>query len=494
MAKTMFTVVTLLMCCSTIIINLPTANAKVTNDFDWADLAFVPTLVAHIQPGKNYTWEDNVYRVTARITLNEANKSGLLTLDAERLHVGIMQEYILTSLYHVSTYSISKKGVHTTTLSLRDADIEDIKLRGLRVFWSEAGATKSIKSLISFIKMMYGFYKNPEPQTAIENSLHFIKHHLNYEMKPRNATRKITITKDMVNIGDPIYIARLDGTDPLIMYFTGSHFGHCVIVWEFNGEKYVCEAQTASAYWPIDNVQCNPFDEWMNLAYEAGYNAIFVPLDPKLRAKINKTRGDSFIKSMLGHPYGYQVFAFGDIDSPENNFPKPFTPDIYELLVILGNKYMHDFITLTASNPLEKRMNVWYDDAVLYILEAERQGKTLYEVSLIPESDEWLYDNMSLHVCSTFVAAVLKNAGVFDGYTFNANELSPFDLTQLKIYDESFVPPSECVEDDPDLKDKHYCQIVGQYTARLEEDYNTFPMHDHLSETCPYRVRGDLKC
>lgn len=465
-----------------------------TNDFDWADFDFVPTLVAHVQPGKNYTWEDNLYQITANIKLDESTNSGLLTLEAERLHIGVMQEYIFSALYTITTFTISKKGTHTVNLTLKDADIEDIKLRGLRIYWSEAGATKSIKSLVGLLKMMLGFYRSPEPQVAIDNSLHFIKKHLDYEMKPRNATRRFTITKDMVNIGDPIYIARLDGTDPLIMYFTGSHFGHCVIVWEFGGEKYICESQTASAYWPVDNVQCTPFDEWMELAEKAEYNAIFVPLAPEVRARINKTRGDEFIKGMLGNPYGLPVFAFQDIDSAENNFPAPFTPDIYELIVILGNKYVHDFMTKPACYPLHKRLGVWYDDAVMYILEAERRGMTLYDVSLIPESDEWLYDNMTLHVCSTFVAAVLKNSGVFDEYTFSASEITPFDLTQMKIYDTEYVPPSECVEDDPDLADKHYCQIIGKYTARLEDDYNTFPMHDHYAETCPYRVRGELMC
>lgn len=484
------TVLALFLCATAV----PATAATPSNDFDWADFGFVPTLVAHIQPGKNYTWDDNMFRITAFIRIDEYTNTGLLTLDAERLHVGIMQEYIFSSLYTIETFSISKKGVHSVMLNLTSPDIEDIRLRGLRVYWSEAGATKSIRSLVELLKMMIGFYKSPEPQYAIENSLHFIKHNLDYEMKPRNATRRFTITKEMVNIGDPIYIARLDGTDPLIMYFTGSHFGHCVIVWEFNGEKYICESQTASSYWPIDNVQCTPFDQWMELAEKAEYNAIFVPLAPEVRARINKTRGDEFIKRMLGNPYGLPIFAFQDFDSPENNFPKPFTADIYELIVILGNKYVHDFMTKPACYPLEKRMNVWYDDSVMYILEAERRGKTLYEVSLIPESDEWLYDNMTLHVCSTFVAAVLKNSGVFDGYTFSASEVTPFDLTQLSIYDANYVLPKECLEDDPDLLGKHYCQIIGKYTARLEEDYNTFPMHDHFAETCPYRVRGDLKC
>ena len=466
----------------------------VTSDFDWADFDFVPTLITHIQPNKNYTWNDNVYKITAFLKIDSASGSGVLTLDTQRTRVGLMQDYIFSSLYTVSTYSVKQKGVHTVTFKFRDVEIEDIRLRGLRVYWSAAGATKSIKSLVGLLKMMLGFYRDPAPQVAVEHSLHFLKRQLDYEMRPRNATRRVTITKDMVQAGDPIYIARLDGTDPLIMYFTGGHFGHCVIVWEFDGEKYVCESQTKSAYWPKGDVQCNPFDEWIELAEKAEYNAIFVPLAPEVRARINKARGDAFIKSMLGHPYGLPLFAFQDFDSLEDNFPKPFTPDIYELVMILGNKYLHDAMIMPACYPLEKRLNVWYDDAVMYILEAERRGKTLYEVSVIPESDQWLYDNMTLHVCSTFVAAVLKNAGVFDGYSFTAAEVTPFDLTQLNIYDKNYVPPRECIEDDPDLLGKHYCQIMGKYTARLEDDYNTFPMHDNFAESCPYRVRGNVMC
>jgi len=41
---------------------------------------------------------------------------------------------------------------------------------------------------------------------------------------------------------------------------------------------------------------------------------------------------------------------------------------------------------------------------------------TFEELLAIPERDEWVYSTGPSYVCSTYVANMLKIAGVFDGF------------------------------------------------------------------------------
>ena len=47
--------------------------------------------------------------------------------------------------------------------------------------------------------------------------------------------------KDIQN-GDVLALFRLDGIDPLIMYGTGAHIGHCTMALWWEDELYVIEA------------------------------------------------------------------------------------------------------------------------------------------------------------------------------------------------------------------------------------------------------------
>lgn len=74
---------------------------------------------------------------------------------------------------------------------------------------------------------------------------------------------------------------------------------------------------------------------------------------------------------------------------------------------------------------------------------------TLEQVMAMPEKDGWIYsgsrprDGLS-YVCSSYVVAVLKAAGVFGDLEINATELTPKDLYQLDIYDKNYKRPEIC--------------------------------------------------
>lgn len=80
---------------------------------------------------------------------------------------------------------------------------------------------------------------------------------------------------------------------------------------------------------------------------------------------------------------------------------------------------------------------------------------TLEDVMAMPEKDGWIYhgskprDGLS-YVCSAYVIAVLKAAGVFDDLEINATEFTPRDLYAVNIYDLNFERPEICHKADPD--------------------------------------------
>ena len=101
------------------------------------------------------------------------------------------------------------------------------------------------------------------------------------------------------------------------------------------------------------------------------------------------------------------------------------------------------------------------------------------------ELDGWEYtgeqprDGLS-YVCSAYVAAMYKAAGLFDDFEINATEFSPRDVYSLNFYDLTYARPDACVAADPDLP---YCQLLGKYKMTLP-GYSTVDPYEHMFESC----------
>ena len=111
------------------------------------------------------------------------------------------------------------------------------------------------------------------------------------------------------------------------------------------------------------------------------------------------------------------------------------------------------------------------------------------DVMAMPEQDGWIYtfetkkgpiDGPS-YICSAYVTALYKAAGLFEGLEINATEFTPADIVALNFWDETTALPAECLEADPDLP---YCQLLGKYRI-IHLHYNSIEPYDHMNETCP---------
>ena len=107
------------------------------------------------------------------------------------------------------------------------------------------------------------------------------------------------------------------------------------------------------------------------------------------------------------------------------------------------------------------------------------------EVVAMPELDGWLYSGQGAtdvysFVCSSYVTAVYKHAGVFGDLTINPSEFATKDVYILDFWDTTSPLPEACVAADPTLP---YCQLLGQYRLEMPE-YNTVTPYDNMFQTC----------
>ena len=74
-----------------------------------------------------------------------------------------------------------------------------------------------------------------------------------------------------------------------------------------------------------------------------------------------------------------------------------------------------------------------------------------------PEDDRWLYTahgRQRAFTSAEFVMEAYKQLGLFEGVQFNAAEFTVQDVVELKIFDEMFMPPANCLEADSQMP---YC-------------------------------------
>jgi len=103
---------------------------------------------------------------------------------------------------------------------------------------------------------------------------------------------------------------------------------------------------------------------------------------------------------------------------------------------------------------MNKRLNTVGLDISGIAAEAAKHQMGVDEVMALPEIDHWEYtgqlpiDGWS-YVCSAYVAAMYKEAGLFDNLEINATEFTPKDVYTLDFFDLNFQRPDNCAAADP---------------------------------------------
>ena len=114
-----------------------------------------------------------------------------------------------------------------------------------------------------------------------------------------------------------------------------------------------------------------------------------------------------------------------------------------------------------------------------------QNNMSLLDIMAMPEIDGWEYtgyepvDGRSW-VCSAYVTAMWKAAGIFGDLTVQSTEFTPMDVYIMKLYDTETPLPDACVAADPDLP---YCQLFGKYRVEMPY-YNTIEPYNNMFERC----------
>ena len=186
-----------------------------------------------------------------------------------------------------------------------------------------------------------------------------------------------------------------------------------------------------------------------------------------------------------GLPYGYHNFLYGWIDTANDNWPpllpRNFGPIMFAVLERVAPETAYVFFT----SALNKRLGVEGKNIAEIAAIAASRDMSIDDVMAMPEIDGWEYtgelprDGLS-YVCSAYVAAMYKAAGLFQGFNIQATEFTPRDVYSLNVYDSDYARPEACVSADPTLP---YCQLLGKYRMTLP-DYNTIAPYNYMAERC----------
>lgn len=112
-------------------------------------------------------------------------------------------------------------------------------------------------------------------------------------------------------------------------------------------------------------------------------------------------------------------------------------------------------------------------------IEAAKRNISGPQLMAIPEMDGWLYEGIEprdgeAYVCSSYLVAVFKAAGLFGDLQVEATEFTPRDLYELDFFDNKYT---ECHDEYP------FCQIMGKYQMAFP-GYGSIAPYSHMNERC----------
>lgn len=269
----------------------------------------------------------------------------------------------------------------------------------------------------------------------------------------------------------------------LLQYGTGSYSGHSVTaIWDKkDGELYICESQDGG-YWPLaTGIQRTPYEKWMEYAVKADYNVAHIPLRKDLADKYDEEKVWEFFKEVQGMPFGFRNMIFSWVDTENENFPDILDLDFLYISLTILEGIDKKLGSLMQGEALNKRLGTTDLDLKSIVVEAHKQNKTIHSLFAEVEKEGQMYSDGIQYVCSCFVIATQKRAGIFGDLELNATEFTSKDVYELKIFDETSPLDDSCKKNDPSLR---YCQVMGTYLME-QPKYNSIEPYSHMNEHCP---------
>jgi len=394
--------------------------------------------------------------------------------------------YSTLTNFHVEIFA--RRGTHKVTFKVKPDQLEEIKTVGISIFRI---CDKTIHIIPDFFKSLWlflgglglnpniPFFGSKPTKSMIKKNIEFLEKTTGHKWQKRPKDTVVEIDESLIQSGDFFAIIRFDGLDPIIGYGSGSFVGHCTMALRVKGEVYIVESQSGW-YWPRTGIQINPYKLWIKWARNAGFQVTWLPLKSEVAARFDNDAAYKFFKTIEGVPYGYHNFLFGWLDTAKHNYPPVLSPEAFGPLFAMVEKISPEASNSVFNLAMNRRLNTTGLSVPQIAVEAEKRGLTIPDLLAMVEVDGWVYPDGVSYVCSSFVVAMYKAAGLFGNAEVNAVEFTPKDLYSLDFFSTNPPVPENCKKVDPE---NPFCQIMGEYRMEFP-GLGTVSPYSHMNENC----------
>jgi hypothetical protein len=384
--------------------------------------------------------------------------------------------------------AIDQEGTFEFTWTLpddiRDAEQWDLDTKGIRVFMYNTDTPTTMANVLETVGLFIPEFTHAVDPVSAARNVDFLNRYSQFGIEKRDPVSSVPPMEREVHSGDFFGVIRLDGTDPMICWASGTTTGHSTSALWIDGELYITESTITDSYWPTNGIQKTPYRQWLKQAEEASYNVVWAPLTKEYRLKYNETAAVQFFLDNEGFDYGYRNFIFGWIDTLYDNYPCVPLSDGSTVSVCLQWEYVEalfGYMDRVNEDMVDKLMNQAFNLRLgtqglrlpEILQEAGNRGMDGRELPTLVEQDSWMYNTTRYGepavgrsmVCSTYVCSSWKAAGLFGDKEVNCGEHTPVDDYGLALFEDE------------------YKQIMGRYTLDLNR-YNIKKPYEHMAEDC----------
>ncbi len=448
---------------------------------------FMASNIINLKGGDSGVFENWCFRQNKVSMVWKSSTQIQITIDSQNPRSAMCSDsYLITALLDAKVETKFLHGVSTSTLNLKyEADQKYVLSNGVSIMPLCDKLKNLVPDILSTIWMFNDSIMSFLPKWLMDSMRHQQLARLKQLSGVQSVARKIKHKLGYewlaatVKSGDIYCKYAENGGNTAIIFGTGGVCAHIgMFLWE-GSTLYFVEAN------PPD-VHRYEARSWLNtLQSDPDTHLSILQLSEESRKKFNEKKAwDSFLQ-IQGRPYGFDNIIFSFWDTPNHSFTHLANTEILMTYVALLSKIpaAKPYITQFLEQGLNRRLGTSNLNFAQILEVLGQRGMTIGELGAIPEDESWTYgtDQRSRHICSSVVLRLLRDSGVITGKKLVAQEFTPNDIYNLKIYKTSGIP-KECSENDPYLP---YCQVLGRYALLPFKYYNSVEPYDHMNERCP---------
>lgn len=370
---------------------------------------------------------------------------------------------------------------------LSENELKFIENEGLFILRSCDEFKNTLKNIIMTAKLFIGgwgqsplmpIFGTHIPKFQKKANIDFIEKNSGYKWQTRKNHKYVKIAKKAIKSGDLLFVNRFDGMDSLVEVCGGSKHGHVAMAFWEKGELWIIESKNSGIL--KQGIYRLSFERWMYENKIQDSDVVLMPLKNSIRQKLNLEKMWSAFLKLEGNSYGFRNYMFSLIDTPDKNMPELFDLVFFSAVLKTLEPILLKQLTAVFYEGWNARLGTKGLDMAGIWEELYARNVSLGELSAIPEKDGFEYSNGINYVCSTFVAHLFKEGGLFQGFEINATEFTPRDIADLNFFEiGKDGVPENCGHASP----RGYCQIMGKMDFDLGKIGYVEP-YSHMDEKC----------